>query len=927
MKKKKKAYIDNGFISNNGVCFGNDISLQYSKRHESSYFGIARAIFALITSFAVMSMFASFILQRPNYFPIFLCCVIPVVLICVIRSKNSGIKTIGIIFLTTYFLYFLFQLNDISDGFFCNVYLYLERAKQPSGILGNSLSGIPKSMYNELAGFFLQFLSSVVSVLVTIACVVRIDFPMLFITTFPLFELGIYWGWQPPLLSVTILIISWVVIISLHTINQRTNKIGKKNTFAVHEKKQTYYLTNDKEKSRMFFMLLSFTVILCTAMMALIIAFSNLFGHKRSDKVNDLRSKINNFVNNFTLEDLGGLFADYDGGLDFFGTKAVGGTNGGKLGETDGISFNGTTALVVTTKPINETMYIRGYVAGKYHDNSWDPVDYDDSKEFAKELEEIGICPQDINYFQLTDLTNFFEANNIAQNYTTTEEIDIKVKGASKKYVYAPYGTLYSNGKKKSEYKMRPYLDSYVKLGTNNYTVVFRSPGNDSFGEIRNRIADKSVFYDVNSTVEKEAVKGYEKFIKENYSKVTSSDGLQAAYKEINEKYLKDSDRSYSSVVYAIKRYFQDNFKYTLEPGKTPSGRDFVDYFLSTQKQGYCSYFASAGVQLLRKFGFQARYVEGYIVLPGMTKTTNDTADVDVPDKCAHAWTEVYIEDFGWSGVEFTPGYTNNNPNMTEKEKNPYEQKPPEDSSSVNDSSSSSTEESSQPESSDPDSTLSIADQSSSEVSSNDASSENVNSSQAPIDSSSDGGNEVSGDSGGGGVIGSSGENSGHSGDISGSSSSDRKEKTESSSTVRMIIFVIAFVIIFITVIVLRRILSLKTIQSNCLEGSKKNRLKHIVRYTVKYLELIGISGSDNITDMQLCKQLDSQLRTMDIDITDKLYSLFEIAEEAYMGNHEIAENDVDNAYSILRSISDDIVKPKLVPLKLFRAKFVNCLY
>lgn len=925
MKKRKKAYIDNGFISKNGVCFGNDISLQYTKKHESSYFGIARAIFALITSFATMSMFASFILQRPNYAPIFLCCVIPVMLICVIRSKNSGIKTIGIIFLAAYFLYFLFQINDITDGFFCNVYLYLERAKQPSGILGNSLSGIPRSMYNELAGFFLQFLSSVVSVLVTIACVVRIDFPMLFLTTFPLFELGIYWGWQPPLLSVVILIISWIVVISLHTINQRTNKIGKKNTFAVHEKKQTYYLTNDKEKSKMFFILLSFTVILCAAMMILIISFSNIFGHERSDKVNDLRSKINNFVNNFSLEDLGGLFADYDGGLDFFGTKAVGGTNGGKLGEIDGISFNGTTALVVTTKPLNETMYIRGYVAGNYHDNSWDPVDYDDSKDFAKELDEMGISPQDINYFQLTDLTNFFETNNIAQNYTTAEEIDIKVKGASKKYVYAPYGTLYSNGKKKSEYKMRPYLDSYVKLGTNNYTVVFRKPGNDSFGEIRNRIADKSVFYDVNSTVNKETVKGYEKFVKENYSKVSNSDGLQAAYKEINEKYLVDSDRSYSSVIYAIKRYFQDNYKYTLEPGKTPSGRDFVDYFLSNQKQGYCSYFASAGVQLLRKFGFQARYVEGYIVLPGMTKTTNETADVDIPDKCAHAWTEVYIEDFGWSGVEFTPGYTNDNPNMTEKEKNPYDQKPPEDSSSINDSSSSSSEESSQAESSDPDSTLSIADQSSSEASSNDTSSESISSSQSSGDSNSEGGTESDVESGG--ANGSGGDNSGQIGEVSDSNSSDNNSKTESSSTARMIIFIVAFVIIFIAVIVLRRILSLKTMQSNCLEGASKTRLKHIVRYTVKYLDLIGISGSYNITDMQLCKQLDSQLRSIDIDLTDKLYTLFETAEEAYMGNHVIDESDIKEAYSTLKYISDEVVKPKLNPIKLFRAKFVNCLY
>ncbi len=39
------------------------------------------------------------------------------------------------------------------------------------------------------------------------------------------------------------------------------------------------------------------------------------------------------------------LFSDYDGGFDLFGIKTVGGTNGGVLGKTAGISFNGSTAL------------------------------------------------------------------------------------------------------------------------------------------------------------------------------------------------------------------------------------------------------------------------------------------------------------------------------------------------------------------------------------------------------------------------------------------------------------------------------------------------------------------------------------------------------------------------------------------------------
>ena len=213
MRKKRKALIDNGFISSNGVCFGNDITLRYTKPHESVYFSIARALFALAVSFATMCMFASFILKEPSYAGIFLCCFLSTGLLCVAKVNNKEIRTIAIIFLVLYFLYFVLNYTEVSQGFFCTVSLYLEHAKQPSSMLGTSLNGIHPLDYPELASFFMNFLSSVVSIVVTIACVFRIDFPMLFIITFPLFELGMYHGWEAPLVSVVVLVMGWVILI------------------------------------------------------------------------------------------------------------------------------------------------------------------------------------------------------------------------------------------------------------------------------------------------------------------------------------------------------------------------------------------------------------------------------------------------------------------------------------------------------------------------------------------------------------------------------------------------------------------------------------------------------------------------------------------------------------------------------------------
>ena len=78
-----------------------------------------------------------------------------------------------------------------------------------------------------------------------------------------------------------------------------------------------------------------------------------------------------------------------------------------------------------------------------------------------------------------------------------------------------------------------------------------------------------------------------------------------------------------------------------------------VDCLLLT-KQGYCEYFASAMVMLLREMGVPARYVLGY--LPGQEE--NDVWTVN--RSAAHAWVEVYFPKYGWVEFDPTPGNQEN---------------------------------------------------------------------------------------------------------------------------------------------------------------------------------------------------------------------------------------------------------------------------
>ncbi|MCL2854023.1 MAG: transglutaminase-like domain-containing protein [Defluviitaleaceae bacterium] len=92
-------------------------------------------------------------------------------------------------------------------------------------------------------------------------------------------------------------------------------------------------------------------------------------------------------------------------------------------------------------------------------------------------------------------------------------------------------------------------------------------------------------------------------------------------------------------------------YTYTLTPGDTPQGRDFVDWFLFDAREGYCVHFATAFVVMVRSLGIPARYVEGFMV------PNQPDADgyIDVVNRMGHAWGEVYFEGFGWQLFEATP--------------------------------------------------------------------------------------------------------------------------------------------------------------------------------------------------------------------------------------------------------------------------------
>ena len=99
-----------------------------------------------------------------------------------------------------------------------------------------------------------------------------------------------------------------------------------------------------------------------------------------------------------------------------------------------------------------------------------------------------------------------------------------------------------------------------------------------------------------------------------------------------------------------IAKYLEDTATYNLNYDKALDSEDNIAIaFLETYKDGICQHFASVSTLMFRSLGIPARYVTGYYVEVFGGDWT------DIMPKNAHAWTEIYVDGFGWKRVETTP--------------------------------------------------------------------------------------------------------------------------------------------------------------------------------------------------------------------------------------------------------------------------------
>lgn len=294
-----------------------------------------------------------------------------------------------------------------------------------------------------------------------------------------------------------------------------------------------------------------------------------------------------------------------------------------------------------------KTLYLRGFVGSVYEDGVWEePADAVYGGENAGMLgwlEENSFDPlcQISDYYAHSD-----EEKNPGKN-----EIQIRVTGASRYYVYTPAAVEDIKKGKLTEDKDIRFCNKGF-FAARNYTIEETSGTRPAELMVTDPWVSTPESAEQKQYSETEAV--YRAFVYDTYRDVDpeTRDLVQQMFWD---DYESDSDGIYSSIC-RIRDVLKENVEYTENIEEVPDGEDLVRYFLTGSQRGNAMLYASAAVDALRVHGIPARYVEGYYISESDLKNSQ-SEEIILTGENTHAWAEAYFDGIGWLPLDVTPGY------------------------------------------------------------------------------------------------------------------------------------------------------------------------------------------------------------------------------------------------------------------------------
>ncbi|MDE7137443.1 MAG: hypothetical protein K2O29_03155, partial [Ruminococcus sp.] len=508
------------------------------------------------------------------------------------------------------------------------------------------------------------------------------------LATFPVLEIGLYNGIEVPVFWGITTVAYWLALLAMSTIDIGEFSGGsggfvRKDNVFFPKRQMRLKVT---EKCGLFIVI---TTLIITAVSAL---FINISGYKRSDELNRKRVEIRDAINSFSLENLAESVSRITSVFGFSFTY-----ENHKLGTNDRLKFKNTTDLIVTVdRKHDSAIYLKEYTGSVYGDNSWS--DLSDSiykNPLFSDFKNYEVYPQ--------DFPSLFGRNAVPDTPTMTIWIKSKLRDNKS---FSPYGTdnfgnlTYNKDMTVSSKRKDDSEFSYKFIAINNDIIAsylgepsvnIYSAGNIYNEEVRNKVYqyctengifdhddifytenempfnnDEYVYSNGNVLLGHLLQTRYKEFVYNNYLQIPEDKNIE----EVREAYadiLQYAENAHSAseklaALTMIRERIDSQNVYSLSPGKTPSNRDFVNYFLLENHKGYCIHYATSGVMLARMAGIPARYATGYVIVGEDFGEENSNGDgtytITLKDNRSHAWAEIYLDGYGWVPFEFTAGYS-----------------------------------------------------------------------------------------------------------------------------------------------------------------------------------------------------------------------------------------------------------------------------
>lgn len=454
----------------------------------------------------------------------------------------------------------------------------------------------------------------------------RSGFWIRFLVTFPFLECGLYFGIETYSICVFLLAIFWLGTIAVSRRRTAPSIVAKQGSSAPLQQAfsaetEQRFSTHEPGAAAMLLAVLALAGVSLHAS----------HNYARTTDLDQKRDDIRDFYQNLTIDDVTGLLSRIPGSM---GINVV--SDEVDLLDKSDLHFDGRPVLHLNigAAAVPDDYYMRGIVRAEYTGRGWAiPTGaYRAQFRLFRRLTAENRMPQTIFHSDHVD-----ELRSSAGKFPVVR-CDVKSLTGDR-VNFLPYQSIFDIGTR-YRYDIETELDS-----TEEY----------SFYIMNNARVDWNRFTAYEAPSQNPLVSEYEDFVEEQYLRIPETEQMEQLRSLVMPE-MPAENLPLVNRLDAIRDYIWARAEYTMQPGVQPADRDFVEYFLTDGRKGYCAHYASAAVLLCRMCGIPARYCQGYVLTENdfLRNKNEGDYDISIPDHQAHAWAEIYVKGYGWIPYEFT---------------------------------------------------------------------------------------------------------------------------------------------------------------------------------------------------------------------------------------------------------------------------------